>query len=66
MKVAVIPIVIGALGTVLYRLEKEVEELEIGGKIQTISIREVGQNTEKAPGDLRRLCPSDTSESPPK
>ena len=36
MKVTVIPIVIGALGTVLKGFERALEELEIGGRIETI------------------------------
>ena len=47
-KVVVIPIVTGALGTITKRFVKGLEDLEI-------SIVEIGQNTEKSPGDLRRL-----------
>ena len=36
MKVTVIPIVIGALGTVTKRLVKELEVLEIRGRVETI------------------------------
>ena len=36
MGVMVIPIVIGALGMVTKSLEKEVEELEIWGQIETV------------------------------
>ena len=35
MRVTVIPVVIGALGTVLKGLERKWEELEIGGRIET-------------------------------
>ena len=45
MKVTIIPIVIGAFGTVTKGLLKGLEDLEVGG-----------QNTEKSPGDLRRLA----------
>ena len=38
MKVMVIPIVVGALGTVPKGLEKMLEELEIRGRIETIQI----------------------------
>ena len=41
------PIVIGALGTKPKRLIKGVEDY---------SITKIGQNTEKSPGDLRRLA----------
>ena len=46
MKVTIVPIVIGALGTVTKELLKGLEDLEIA---------EDGQNTETSPGDLRRL-----------
>ena len=36
MKVIIIPIVIGALGTVTKRLLKGLEELEVGGRVETI------------------------------
>ena len=45
----VIPIVIGALGTIPKGLVIRLEDLEIGGQA------EVGQNTKKSPVDLRRL-----------
>ena len=47
MKVKFIPIVIGTLGTNTKGLLKGLEDLEI---------IEIGQNTEKSPGDLRRLA----------
>ena len=55
MNVTVISIVIGALGTITKRLVKGLEELEISGRVETIQTAEIGQNTEKSPGDLRRL-----------
>ena len=38
------------------------EDLEAGGRVETIiySITENGQNTEKSPGDLRRLAVTQT------
>ena len=51
MKVTIIRIVIGALGTVIKGLIKGWENLEIN-----YSIIEIGQNTEKSTGDLRRLA----------
>ena len=54
----VIPIVIGALGTIPKGLVKGLEELEIGGDHPNYSIVVVGQKTEKSPGDLRRLAVS--------
>ena len=54
-----IPIVIGTLGTIHKVLVRGLEELEIGGRaesIQNYSIDEFDKNTEKRPGDLRRLA----------
>ena len=54
-----IPIVIGAFGTVTKGLLKGLEDLYVGGQVDTIQnnyIIENGQNTEKSPGDLRRLA----------
>ena len=59
MKVTIIPIVIGAFGTVTKGLLKGLEDLEVGGMSgdhPNNSIIENGQNTEKSPGDLRRLA----------
>ena len=36
MKVTIIPTVIGAFGTVAKRLLKELEDLEVGGRVETI------------------------------
>ena len=36
MKVAIIPIVIGAFGTVTKGLLKGLEDLEVGGRVETI------------------------------
>ena len=51
MKVTVIPIVIGALGTVTKGLVKGLEYLEIRERVENYVIVEIGQNTEKSPGD---------------
>ena len=59
MKVKIIPIVIGAFGTVTKGLLREQEDLEVGGRVEIIknySIVENGQNTEKNPGDFRRFA----------
>ena len=59
MKVTIIPIVIGAFGTVTKGLLKGLEELDVGGRVETIqttAITENCQNTEKSDGDLRRLA----------
>ena len=58
MKVTIVPIVIGAFGTITKGLLKGLEDLEVGGRVETIqndSIAENGQNPEMGPGDLRRL-----------
>ena len=58
MKVTIIPIVIGAFGTVTKGLLKGLKNLEVDGRVETIqnSITENSQNTEKSPRDLRRLA----------
>ena len=55
----VIPIVIVPFGTVPKGLEKRMEELEIRGTID-LSIAEIDQNTQKSPGDLKRLAVTQT------
>ena len=63
MKVTIVPIVIGALGTVIKGLLKGLEDLEIGGRVWDYpnnSIAEDGQNPETSPGDLRRLAVTQT------
>ena len=54
MKVTVIPTVFGALGTIPKSLIKRLEDLEIREQVETIKTK-IGQNSEKNPGDLRRL-----------
>ena len=56
MKVTIIPIVIGAFGTVTKGLLKGLENKRMGGDHPNYYIIENGQNTEKSPGDLRRLA----------
>ena len=59
MKVTVIPIVIGALGTVIKILIKNTGGLgdkRMSGDHLNYCIVEIGQNTEKSSGDLRRLA----------
>ena len=55
LKVTVIPIIIGALGTVTKGLIKGLEDLGIKGQVEIIQTTHclIGQNTEKSPGDLR-------------
>ena len=55
----IVPIVIGAFGTITKGLLKSLDDLEVGGRIETIqmkAIAENGQNPETSPGDLRRLA----------
>ena len=55
VKVTIIPIVIGAFGTVSKGLLKSLEDLEVGDNPYD-DIIEYSQNTEKSPVDLRRLA----------
>ena len=54
MKVTVIPIVVGALGTIPKELVKGLEDLKIRRDFPYYSLIKIGQNTEKIPGDFRR------------
>ena len=59
MKVIIIPIGIGALGTVTKRLVQRVENLEIRGRgetIQTNILLKTARMPEKSSGHLRRLA----------
>ena len=62
MKVTFIPIVIGILGTVTKGLIKGENDLEIrtSGVYPNYCIIEIGQNTEKRPGDMRKLAVTQT------
>ncbi len=63
MKVTIIPIVISAFVTVTKGLLKELERLgswRASGDHTNYYIIENGQNTEKSPGDLRRLAVTQT------
>ena len=62
MKVTVIPIVIGALGTVTKGLVQGFGSGRMSGENPNYSIVEIDQNTEKSPGDLRRLAVIQTPE----
>ena len=58
MKMTVIPIVIGALGTIPKSLEQRLVEQEIRERIETNldhSSVKIGLNTKKGFGDLKRL-----------
>ena len=63
MRLMVISIIIRVLGTISKSSEKIMEESEIRGRIETIEttgIVEIGQNTEKSPGDLKGLTVTQT------
>ena len=63
MKVTVIPIRIDPLGTVTKGLVKGLRGLgnkRTSGDHPNYSIIEIGQNTEKIPGDLRKLVVTET------
>ena len=63
MKVMIVPIVSGALGTVTKGLLKGLEDLEVGGRGRDYLndiIAKNGQNPETSPGDLRRLAVTQT------
>ena len=56
MKVMVISFVFGTLASVIKGLVNGLEDIEITARVEIIhNIDEIGQNTEKSPGDLRRL-----------
>ena len=59
MQVTIIPFVIGAFGTVTKGLPKGtggIGSWRMSGDHPNYSVIENGQNTEKSPGDLRRLA----------
>ena len=63
MKVTIVPIVIGAFGTITKGLSKGLEELEVGRRVETIQndcIAENGQITETRPEHLRRFAVTQT------
>ena len=62
MKVMIVPIVIGALGTITKGLLKGLEDLKLedGRDYPNDSISKNDQNPERSPGDLRRLAVSQT------
>ena len=62
MKVSIVPIVIGALGTITKGLLKGLEDLDwrTGRDYPNDSIGKNGQNPETSPGDLRRLAVTQT------
>ena len=62
-KVTIVPTVIDALGTMTKGLLKGLDDLKVGGRVETIqttALAENGQNPEKSLGDLRRHTVSQT------
>ena len=60
MKVTIMPIMIGAFSTVTKGLLKGLGRWKTSGDHPNCSIVENSQNTEKSPGDLRRLAVTQT------
>ena len=63
MKVTIVPIVIGAFGIITKGLLKGLEDLEVGGRVETIkmtALLRTARNPEMSPGDLRRLADTQT------
>ena len=63
MQVTIIPIVINAFGTVTKGLLKGLQDLEVGGRVETIqmtALLRTAKDTKKSPGDLRRLAVTQT------
>ena len=67
MKVTMMLIVIGELGTIPKSLVRELEVFKIKGTNRDYpnpNIAKIGQNTEKCPVDKQTCCLSDSSEIP--
>ena len=63
MKVTIVPTVIGAFGTVTKGLLKGLEDLEVGGRVETIqttALLKTARNTKKSSWDLRRFAMTQT------
>ena len=64
MKVTIIPIVIGAFGTVTKGLLKGLEDLEVGGRVETIKTTTLLRTARILRRVLETCCPSNSSERP--
>ena len=67
MKMMIVSITIGALGTVTKGLVQGLEDLEIRGRVETIqttALLRSGRILRRSPGDLRRLAVAQTNERP--
>ena len=63
MQVTIIPIVIGAFGTVTKGLLKELEDLEVGGRVETIQTTTLLRTARILRRVLETCCHSDSSEN---
>ena len=63
MQVTIIPVVIGTFGTVTKGLLRGLDDLKVGGRVETIqttTLLRTGQSTEKSAGDLMWLALTQT------
>ena len=60
MRVTIVPIAIGSFGTVTKGLLKGLEDLEVGGRMETIQTTVLLKTAKKSPGDLRRVTVTQT------
>ena len=61
MRLTMIPIIVGALGTILKGLEKGEEEFKIKGRIETTSKPQYYKDQLESSGDLKRLVGTQNS-----
>ena len=64
MKVTIVPIVIGALGTITKGLLKGLEDLEVGGQVETIQMTALLRTAIIPRRVQETCCDSDSSEKP--
>ena len=57
----VIPIVVGVPGIISNGLKKRLEEVVIGANLPDYTTAEIGYNSDKSPGEMRRLVITKTS-----
>ena len=60
VRMVVIPVVIGALGTVFKAWKKDWKKWQPEEELRPSRFVEIGQNAEKSPGGLRRLAVTQT------
>ena len=64
MKVTIVPIVIGALGTITKGLLKGLEDVEVGGRVKTIQMTAFLRTATILRSVLETCCHSKSSEKP--